>query len=128
MSDLISGGSPFFMGLLSIVGAILLIYAGLCLKPLLNHEERDRTLSKVKMIREIGLFALILAVLSITTDLLMAFGAIEEAGAISMGLLAGGLKYSLVALVYGLIIYLISLLIWLVMKWQLDRKLRAEAG
>lgn len=105
----------------------MLIYAGFCLKPLLSHVEPDRTQSKVKMIREIGLFALILGVLSTTTDLLMAFNAIEEAGEVSMGLLAGGLKYSMVALVYGLIIYVISLLIWLVMKWQLDRKLKVEA-
>jgi len=121
MSDLFSGGSPVFMGLLSIIGGAMLIYSGLCIKTVMTSTDPGRIAARVKFIREIGLFALIMGVLSTTIDLLGAFSAIEQAGEVPMSMLAGGLKYALVTVIYGLMIYALSWFIWFAFQLKVSK-------
>jgi len=53
--------------------------------------------------------------------LLMAFGAIERAGDISPAMVFGGLKISMYTTLYGILIYLLSILIWFLLDIWYDR-------
>ena len=48
-----------------------------------------------------------------------AFAAIEGLEGISTAILAGGLRVSMITTLYGVLIYVISYLIWLVLSWKL---------
>lgn len=52
--------------------------------------------------------------------LLEAFKALEQVGDISPALLAGGLKISMITILYGILIYLFPILIWFLLDlWYL---------
>lgn len=54
--------------------------------------------------------------------MMMAFKAIEEAADISPALVIGGLKVSMYAPLYGLIVLFISSILWFILKWQIESK------
>lgn len=61
-----------------------------------------------KSIYQIGLFSFFFGLLGQILGLVNGLDAIEKAGAISQGILAGGLKVSFYPTIYGLIVFLIS--------------------
>lgn len=67
-------------------------------------------------VKEIGLLALATGFFYQMLGLYQACGAIQQAGDISLGLMAGGYKVSLIAVMYGLLIYALSLVIRMVQK------------
>ena len=69
---------------------------------------------KLKHIKTIGSFAAISGILGQLIGLYQAFSIIEEHGNISQSLLAGGLKVSVIPTIYGILIYLLSILIWFI--------------
>ena len=66
------------------------------------------------LIKSIGLLALVVGILGQLIGLFSAFQAIEEAGSVSSGIVAGGLKISSITTMYGLTIYAISLVLWMI--------------
>jgi len=71
-------------------------------------------------IKSAGLFTMITGILGQLIGLLEAFRAIERVGDISPALLAGGLKVSMITTLYGILIYLFSILIWFLLDlWYL---------
>lgn len=110
MIDLFFMGGPLFMGILSIllVGVIFLT-----VRYTLGSEKSEPALN---MIKSVGLFAMILGVLGQLIGLFDAFKFIEEAGSVSPSMLAGGFKVSMITTIYGIIIYVISYMIWLGLK------------
>jgi hypothetical protein len=81
---------------------------------------------KIKHLKSIGLFALIIGVLHQLTSLYSIYSAIEEAGDITMNLVLNALKTSMIPLIYGLIIYLLSLLLWIIMDLSLKSQMRIK--
>ena len=79
--------------------------------------------AKIKHIKSIGLFALIMGVLHQLTSLYSIYSAIEKAADINMSIVLNALKTSMIPLIYGLIIYLISLLIWVIMDLSLKSQI-----
>ncbi len=79
--------------------------------------------AKIKHLKSIGLFALIMGVLYQLTSLYSIYSAIEEAADINMSIVLSALKISMIPLIYGLIIYLISLLIWVIMDLSLKSQI-----
>jgi len=73
-------------------------------------ESIDRQLGFIK---SAGLLALVLGVLGQMIGLYSAFAAIEQMGSVSPAMLAGGLKVSSITTLWGLISYVICLLIYL---------------
>ncbi len=70
-------------------------------------------------VKEIGLIALMTGILSVLSGMYYAFDAIQMAGDISSSVLAGGLKVALVPIIYGGLIYVLSLIIRITQKTKI---------
>ena len=68
-------------------------------------------------VKELGLLALAVGFLGQLLGLFGAFEGIEQMGGVSQAMLAGGLKVSSITSIYGLLIYIVSLLIQIVKKF-----------
>lgn len=66
--------------------------------------------------REIGRLALVTGVLCYLSGLFQASGVVQQAGDVSLSLVAGGFKLSLIPVMYGLLIYAASLIIRMIQK------------
>jgi biopolymer transport protein ExbB/TolQ len=77
---------------------------------------------RIRHIRSFGLFGMITGILGQLIGLYQAFAVIEEVGDISLSLLMGGLKVSMITTFYGIFIFLLSLLIWFILDFILSRK------
>ena len=73
---------------------------------------------KKNAVKQLGLLALAIGALGQMIGLFGAFEAIESAGGVSQAMLAGGLKVSSITTIYGLLIYVISLLLRTAKNWN----------
>ena len=99
---LIEGG-PFFMFpiLFLLILILVLIVKGFI--------DKNRNNSKIiSLISSVGLFTLVWGILGQTFGLIQAFDAIQEARDISLEILSGGLKVSLLTTVFGLFTFLVA--------------------
>jgi hypothetical protein len=71
--------------------------------------------------KSIGLFAMITGIFGQLIGLYEAFTAIEKAGDISPALVYAGIKVSMITTLYGITIYLISILIWGLVSILIER-------
>ncbi|MEP0368417.1 MAG: MotA/TolQ/ExbB proton channel family protein [Cyclobacteriaceae bacterium] len=113
MIDLFVMGGPLFMGIITITffaAIIVAIRAALTI----SKDKADETElhQRIVLVKSIGLLALVLGVLGQTIGLFSAFEAIEQMGSVSPAMLAGGLKVSSITTIYGLICYVLSLLMY----------------
>ena len=76
--------------------------------------------------KSIGLFAMITGIFGQLIGFYEAFSAIENAGDISPGLVYGGIKVSMITTLYGISIYLISLMLWFAASIFIERKLEKK--
>ena len=109
-------GGPGFMGVLTVLLIIMaawIIYH-LAMGFASMQIRLEDALRKLKYGRSIGLFALITGILGQLIGLYQAFSAIQRAGDISPYLVYGGIKVSMITTLYGVFIYLFSLLLWFV--------------
>lgn len=67
-------------------------------------------------VKEIGLLALITGIVYTLFGLRQAMGVVQQAGDISTSLLAGGLRVACIPVIYGLLIYALSLVIRMAQK------------
>lgn len=123
MFELFYMGGPLFMGILTLLLLIILSIAVVsAIKtssgPPLNM---DKLRHQQSYIKSVGLFALVFGILGQMIGLYSAFQHIEAAGGVSTAMLAGGLKVSSICTLYGLIIFLISYLIWFGLDTWLNR-------
>ena len=101
LPDLFSQGGPFLMSLLTILLVALLFAAW----------------KAPRWVKEIGLAAPVVAILSVLFGLYNTFDTLwQTAGAISPGVLFGGLQCCTIPIIYGLLIYLVSLIIRIIHK------------
>lgn len=122
MLQLFSEGGILFMSILTLcllVVLVLSVYYGIKVfktdttsVSLLRH--------RLSYIKSAGLLSLVLGILGQLIGLYTAFGVIQKAGQVSQALLAGGLRISMITLLYGMMIFILSYLIWLF----LDSKLK----
>lgn len=122
--DLFYMGSPLFMSIITIWGVGMLVFSTKKVVHLFVH--KTITKSGLGLILLFGSLAVVTGLLGQAIGLMMAFNAIQVVGDVSPALLAGGLRVSLIAPVYGLIIFVISLIIWGVLKEVYQRKLEAN--
>jgi len=125
MKDLFYMGGPLFMGILTAILIIMIAWAIYHFLPVLLKKEVNvsKTCSRLKHIKTIGTFALVFGILGQLIGLYQAFAAIEEMGGVSPAMLMGGLKVSMITTFYGIIIFLISLLVWFIMDYVLNGKI-----
>ena len=93
MLDYFYMGGPLFMGMLTLIFIALVVAAVL-----------------KKDVKEIGLLAIALGILGQLIGLMGAFEGIEAMGGVSQSILVGGLKVSSITSIYGLLIYIVSLI------------------
>ena len=77
-----------------------------------EYKDLDLTLKRLKLIKSTGVFALATGILGQLIGLYSAFSMIQETGAVSPEILMGGLRVSMITTLYGMIIFLISYLLW----------------
>lgn len=70
-------------------------------------------------IKEMGILALSMGILGQIIGLYSAFKGIEQMGQVSQEMMAGGLKVSSITTMYGLLIYILSLILRMVNKQKL---------
>lgn len=125
LDNLFHQGGPLFMGILTILLLILLatavIFAIYISKGKTQDSEGFR--HRLTYLKSMGLFTMITGILGQLIGLLMAFGAIERAGDVSPQMIYGGLKISFYTTVYGILIYLFSILIWFILDLWFHKKL-----
>lgn len=117
-------GGPLFMGILTFVLIAMAAWTIFHLVPVFTRKEINvsKTKWKLKHIKTIGTFGLVTGILGQLIGLIAAFDAIEREGGVAPGLLAGGLKVSTIPTVYGILIFLISLLFWFLTDLVLSNK------
>jgi biopolymer transport protein ExbB/TolQ len=111
-------GGPLFMGMLSIVFLAVLVLSFTTGKAIVS-EGKTNGLSYIK---SLGLFAFVLGMLGQFLGLFQAFEVIGQGMEISPQIFAMGLKVSSISSIYGMIIFLISYLLWFVLKTSVERK------
>ena len=73
---------------------------------------------KQELIKPLGILAFIIGLLSALLGLYSAFNVIEQVENVAPAILAGGIKIALINLIYGLIIYMISIALDIIGKWR----------
>ena len=89
-------------------------------------QEKTNFKHRLKYIKSIGLFTIIVGILGTLTGLFGAFNAIEQATDISPGIVAGGLKVSMITTLTGIQFYLISIILWFILDLWYHSKLAAK--
>ena len=124
MANLFHMGGPLFMGILTVLLVVLLAVSVYFFITIASGKAGDKENFKHQLsyVKSIGLFTMITGILGQLIGLLSAFKAIEEVGDISPALLAGGLKVSMITTLYGVFIYLFSIVIWFLLDlWYLKK-------
>lgn len=116
MKNLFYMGGPLFMGILTVVLIVMVAWTIYHFLPVLLNKEINvvKTALKLKHVKTIGTFGLVTGILGQMIGLFSAFDAIEQAESISHNLLAGGLKVSSICTIYGILIFLFSLILWFI--------------
>jgi hypothetical protein len=120
MFDLFYMGGPVFMSILTLIFiAVIVVFVVNGLPVLNGNSTGEIAVRKISYIKAVGLFGLMVGILEQLIGLYQAFVAIEMIGEISPAMLAGGIKVSMISTIYGMIIYVISYLIWLGLSTKL---------
>ncbi|MEP1033771.1 MotA/TolQ/ExbB proton channel family protein [Ekhidna sp.] len=109
MIELFQMGGMLFMSILTIELSMVLFFT---VKAFSNKE------GYAGKIKSTGLLAAITGILGQLIGLFSAFEAIQQIGAVSPAILAGGLKVSMITTIYGVIIYMIAILLSLIIKMR----------
>ena len=125
MKDLFFMGGTLFMGILTI---LLLIMIGWSLYHFIaaygaKQSNLEIVLRRMGYGKSIGLFAMITGIFGQLIGFYEAFSVIEHAGDISPAMVYGGIKVSMITTLYGISIYLISLVLWFVASLIIESRL-----
>lgn len=99
------------MGLLTVI-----LMAVVATAVFLYLQKRKGYQPSVSIIKEIGIFGLVIGIFAQLLGLYEAFSAIEQIGSVSPALLIGGFKISSITTLYGLIIFLLAGLLYFGLK------------
>jgi len=124
MFQLFKMGGPLFMGILTGVLFIILVLAIVHLLIIVRKDFKnlDETRKRLKYLRSFGLLAFVIGILGQMIGLFSAFTAIEQAMDVSPAIMAGGLKVSMITPMYGMVIFVISYIFWLVIDYIASRQ------
>ena len=112
------------MGILSFLLLMIIVITVINTLRISNNKFSDEGIrTQLSYVKSIGLFAMITGILGQLIGLYSAFSAIEQAGDVSPVLVFEGLKVSMITTLYGIVIYLFSILLWFLLSQFLDRKM-----
>lgn len=118
-------GGPLIMGTITVILIVMIAWAFYHFLPVLTNKETDlaKALSRLKYIKIIGTFGMVSGFLGQLIGLYQAFNFLEVHGDLSQSLIGGGLKVSLIPAIYGILIFLLSLLFWMIFDYHVVKKL-----
>jgi hypothetical protein len=125
LGELYYRGGPGFMGILSILFVIMVAWIVYHFIVAYSGQKMnlETALRKLGYGRSIGLFALVAGFLGQLIGLSHAMSIVAQMGGVSPGVLAGGVGVSMICPMYGVLIYLISLILWFIASNILEKKL-----
>ncbi|MBN1950672.1 MAG: MotA/TolQ/ExbB proton channel family protein [Bacteroidales bacterium] len=114
MKDLFYMGGTLFMSMLTIILILMLAWFIINLVSYFSKRPQiDLIRRRMRHVKSLGLLALIIGILGQLIGLYMAFEHIEAAGDVSQAIVFGGVKVSMVTTLYGVFIYIASLITWM---------------
>ena len=119
MIDLFYMGGPLFMGILTIV---LISLVALSVYIYMTGGKEDVKQPAIMLVKEVGIFGLVVGIFSQFIGLYQAFTAIEQMGSVSPAMLFTGLKVSSITTIYGFIICIIGWLLYFALQARFDRE------
>lgn len=119
MFNLFYEGGPLFMGILTI---ILIALIAVAVYAFIRTNKGSSGEKSISLVKEIGIFGLVVGILGQLIGLVQAFDAIERAADISPALLFHGLKISMITTLYGFIICIIGWLLYFGLKAKLAQE------
>lgn len=125
MKQFFIGPGPLIMSILTIIMIIMVAWAIYHFLPVLTKKEFDisKTKSRLKYIKTIGTFGMVTGFLGQLIGLYQVFDFVERVEEVSPSLWGGGLKLCVIPSIYGILIFLLSLVIWMVFDYQVIKKL-----
>jgi biopolymer transport protein ExbB/TolQ len=119
MFELFWMGGVEFMSILTLMFLASLLFAIRASVAVFSKGEKgEQVNSKLNYVKSFGLLALVTGILGQLIGMYSAFSAIEQMGEVSQAMLAGGLKVSSITTIYGLLIFVITRLIWFVIHYK----------
>jgi len=116
-------GGPTFMIPIFIMWIAVIVLA---IRLLVQFNKREKPGAKMSKQNEvilfIGSFAFLFGILGQIIGLFEAFEVIQRVGEISPSLIAGALKISSIAPIYGMVLFLVSSLFWFIFRYKLKTK------
>ncbi|MCF6332708.1 MAG: MotA/TolQ/ExbB proton channel family protein [Draconibacterium sp.] len=112
--ELFKMGGVWFMSIVTIFGMGMLLYSVKIVIEVFVKKEYDG--KGVNYILMFGSLAFIIGLLGQAVGMFEAFAAIQAAGDISPALIAGGLRVSMITPFYGIIYFILSIPIWVVLR------------
>jgi len=118
--ELFQMGGMLFMLIITILGIAMIIYS---VKSFIAvFTKNDYSGKGINYILMFGSLAFIIGLLGQAIGMFEAFAAIQEAGDISPGLMAAGFRISMITPLYGVIYFVLSIPIWVVLKERIKRE------
>ena len=129
MKNLFLMGGPIFMSILTLLLLVMVIWFiyHLIVAVKSNQPDREEALRKVGYGKSIGLFAMITGIFIQLLGFYNGFAAIEEAADISPALIFTGIKISMITTLFGIFIYLLSLLLWFISATLIEKSFADQA-
>lgn len=105
------------MGILTAILFIIIVVAVFYLVILIKKDFKsiEEARRKLKYVKSLGLVAFVFGILGQMIGLFSAFTAIEAAMDVSPAIMAGGLKVSMITPMYGMVIFIISYVLWVLL-------------
>ncbi len=122
MLELFIEGGSLFMGMLSLLLLVVLSLAVLNGAKILSGSVKDFESMKQRLtyIKSVGLLSLVIGILGQLIGLFGGLGIMSQTGSISPAILLGGIRVSMITTMFGMIIFLISYLLWLGLDYKLS--------
>ncbi len=124
MKDWFVMGGTLFMSILTILLVIIVATSIYFAMAIANGKAKEKVNFKqqLKYVKSIGLFTMITGILGQLIGLFSAFSAIEQVGDMSMSIVAGGLKISMITTLTGITFYLFSIIFWFLLELWYQKK------
>jgi len=107
-------GGPFFMGIVTIAGFAMVFFA--VKTGIRISTKKDFSGKGLDFILMFGSLSFILGLLAQAIGMFQAFGVIQQVKDISPSLVAGGLRVSMIAPLYGAFWFILSIPVWVVFR------------
>lgn len=112
---LIEGGISFMLPIY-VMYAVNLVLVAILFLGYMRKQQRKNAKKLSETILFFGSFAFLLGILGQAVGIMQALDAIQVAGDVSFGLMVGGFKVSMIAPMYGFMLFILSFIVWFVYR------------